>query len=149
METLAGTTTLAVSVCPRCGTIAKSGKMSCCGRGGSWFKNCGGLAKMKLQHTWHEGIQICKSKSGPKRFAAQKLNIDQQQDTDSFQGGDMTHYKEVKTFTFTSVNTSMSESANTFVTSSTPVIITSVTAKKCVNLLQTIWSSCIVISFVI
>ena len=35
--TLAVTTTIISSVCPKCGIIAKSGKISCCGRGGSWF----------------------------------------------------------------------------------------------------------------
>ena len=46
--------------CSKCGTIPKSGKMSCCARGGSWFKNCGGAGNTKLQHTWYEGIQACK-----------------------------------------------------------------------------------------
>merc|ERR1719305_1436371 len=57
------TTTITVPVCPRCGTIVKSDKISCCGRGGSWFKNCGGIGNIKLHHTWYEGIQACKTPS--------------------------------------------------------------------------------------
>merc|ERR1712203_897227 len=53
------TTTTITSVCPKCGTIAKSGKSSCCGRGGSWFKNCGSAGNTKLEHTWHEGMHAC------------------------------------------------------------------------------------------
>ena len=48
------------TTCHKCGTIAKSGKSSCCGRGGSWFKNCGGAGNAKVEHTWHEGILACK-----------------------------------------------------------------------------------------
>ena len=56
------TTTVAVSVCPRCGLIGKSGKRSCCGRGGSWFRHCGGGGHAKPLHAWHEGIQACKAR---------------------------------------------------------------------------------------
>ena len=54
----ATTTTTISSVCPTCGTIGKLRKRSCCGRGGSWFKKCGNA---KLDHTWYEGIQVCKA----------------------------------------------------------------------------------------
>jgi hypothetical protein len=37
----ASATTTVRPVCRKCGTIAKSRKSSCCGRGGSWFRNCG------------------------------------------------------------------------------------------------------------
>ena len=47
------------SVCPTCATIKKSGKMSCCALGGSWYGNCGSAA---LQHTWYEGVQACKAR---------------------------------------------------------------------------------------
>ena len=43
-----------------CGTTKKSGKLSCCARGGAWFKNCGDAGDMKFDHTWVEGIQACK-----------------------------------------------------------------------------------------
>ena len=53
--------TMISSVCPKCGTIGKLRKRSCCGRGGSWFKNCGSTGHAKLDHTWYEGIQACKA----------------------------------------------------------------------------------------
>ena len=54
----AATTTAVSSVCPKCGTMGKLGRRSCCGRDGSWFKNCGSA---KFDHTWYEGIQACKA----------------------------------------------------------------------------------------
>ena len=69
MKTPAATTTTTSSVCPKCGTIAKSGKASCCGRGGSWFQNCGGVANTILRHTWYEGIQACKKAWSQSRIA--------------------------------------------------------------------------------
>ena len=47
--------------CLTCGIISKSGKMSCCADGGSWFGNCGSAGDANFGHTWHEGIQSCKS----------------------------------------------------------------------------------------
>ena len=47
--------------CPECGTIKKSGKHSCCARGGAWFKKCGDVEDKQFDHTWAEGIQACKS----------------------------------------------------------------------------------------
>ena len=48
-----------IPVCPKCGDIKKSGKQSCCARGGAWFKNCGDVGDTKFDHTWAEGIQAC------------------------------------------------------------------------------------------
>ena len=48
------------SDCPKCGTSKKSGKHSCCARGGAWFKRCGDAGNARFQHTWAEGIQACK-----------------------------------------------------------------------------------------
>ena len=48
-------------VCPQCGINTKTGKRSCCARGGSWFKNCGDADDTQFDHTWAEGIQVCKS----------------------------------------------------------------------------------------
>ena len=45
--------------CSKCGIAKKSGKFSCCARGGSWFKNCGDAADSKFDHTWAEGIRAC------------------------------------------------------------------------------------------
>ena len=46
-------------VCPKCGIIKKSGKRSCCARGGAWFTNCGDVGDSNFGHTWVEGIQAC------------------------------------------------------------------------------------------
>ena len=48
--------------CGKCARTKKSGKNSCCARGGAWFKNCGDAGDMKFDHTWAEGIQACKSR---------------------------------------------------------------------------------------
>ena len=48
------------SGCPKCGTLKKSGKRSCCAPGAAWFSNCGGSGDAKFDHTWTEGIQACK-----------------------------------------------------------------------------------------
>ena len=56
------TSTVVVSICPKCGTTKKSTKLSCCARGGTWFKNCGDIGHPNVDHTWAEGIQACKSR---------------------------------------------------------------------------------------
>ena len=45
--------------CPKCGIVKKSGKLSCCARGGAWFKQCGDAGDSTFDHTWVEGIQTC------------------------------------------------------------------------------------------
>merc|ERR1712046_146248 len=105
------TTINTVSVCPRCGTINKSGERSCCGRGGSWFKKCGGAGNTKLHHTWHEGIQVCKARPQYNPVIDQQLYVAQRKGIGSSQGIGMINYKTSlvgsnKTFAFTSVNTS-------------------------------------------
>ena len=56
------TSTIDSSVCPKCGYTSKSGKRSCCARGGAWFKNCGDDdGDMHFDHTWSEGILACNS----------------------------------------------------------------------------------------
>ena len=62
MSTAAATTTTVTAIgpiCFKCGTIKKSGKLSCCARGGSWFKNCGDAGDSKFEHTWAEGVRAC------------------------------------------------------------------------------------------
>ena len=55
--------------CPTCGTIKQTGKLSCCTRGGAWFKQCGDFGDSNFDHTWSEGIEACKgSCSGHIRF---------------------------------------------------------------------------------
>ena len=48
--------------CSKCGILKKSGKLSCCARGGVWFKNCGDAGDSNFDHTWVEGMQACDSK---------------------------------------------------------------------------------------
>ena len=122
MKPPADTTVITIAVCPRCGTITKSVKKSCCGRGGSWFKNCGSTGKLK--HTWYEGIQACKARSQSKTVIIdQQLNFAQQKDIESSQGSGMTNYKSViaanKKFAFTSVNISTLMSDTTLIVTST------------------------------
>ena len=110
-------TTMTVSACASCGTMTKSAKMSCCARGGSWFKNCGGAGKAKLRHTWYEGIQACKARSNSKAFIDYQLNVGQQKVIGASQGADMLNDKAViaasKAFAFTSVKTSSTPMSDT------------------------------------
>ena len=48
--------------CSKCGYTKKSGVLSCCARGGDWFKNCGDAGETHLEHTWAKGVQACKSR---------------------------------------------------------------------------------------
>ena len=45
--------------CPKCGIVKKSGKYSCCARGGAWFKKCGNAKDQNFDHSWSEGMQSC------------------------------------------------------------------------------------------
>ena len=76
-------------VCPKCGIIAKSGEVSCCGRSGSWFGNCGTFAHIKLQHTWYEGIQACKTLTLFKTAISRESNMTQQRNSSN--GPDSAH----------------------------------------------------------
>ena len=73
--TIAGTVTTPISItCPKCAT-KKDGKRTCCGRGGSWFQNCGDPGDSKFDHTWFQGIQACKdSASGAAQEQAMLSN---------------------------------------------------------------------------
>ena len=58
-----GVATSSISpMCPKCGIINKSGKLSCCGHGGSWSGKCGSAWNSKPGHTWQEGIRVCKDR---------------------------------------------------------------------------------------
>ena len=94
-------------MCPKCGSIKKSGKRSCCGRGGSWFRNCGSAGNAKLDHTWYEGIQVCKARTQSKRASGQQSNAAQQLKpmNASEVANSKTVIRPVKTFVFTSSNT--------------------------------------------
>ena len=94
--------------CLNCVPIKKSGKTSCCGRGGSWFEKCGGAGNSNLDHTWYEGIRACKSWAQPKIALVQQSNAAQQLNLPNFSGmgNSKTVTTAVKIFTFTSVNKS-------------------------------------------
>ena len=78
-QTPAATRTTISSACPKCGAIEKSGKTSCCGRGGSWFRNCGSAGNSHLKHTWHEGIRACATRARAhfKRVVGPQVNAAQ------------------------------------------------------------------------
>ena len=140
----ASTTTIS-SACPKCGTIAKSGKSSCCGRSGSWFENCGRAGNAKLDHTWYEGIQACRTRAQSKRAIGHQLMAVQAKGIDSSRGASKANSKAVvmasKTFTFMSANTSIPMPVRTHTaapvtthTSHTSVI-PSITSQGCEKLL--------------
>ena len=102
-------TTTSRSVCPKCGTIEKSGKASCCGRTGSWFRICGVASNTKrLRHTWYEGILACKTRTPLKTVRAQQPNAAKQ--SNDSHGTGMGNSKAViataETFSLTPANTS-------------------------------------------
>ena len=103
MLTLGATTTTAVidPVCPKCGTMEKSGKRSCCGRGGSWFRNCGASGSAKLTRTWYEGIQACKARSESKAVIAHAV---QQKRNHSFSYGNFKSDNVMSTSTRVSIS---------------------------------------------
>ena len=44
--------------CFKCVRTSK-GKITCCGRGGSWYGKCGSPGDTEFDHTWDEGQQAC------------------------------------------------------------------------------------------
>ena len=83
------------SVCPKCGTIARSGKLSCCGHGGSWFGNCGNAGNANFGHTWNEGIQACKSRQSKKIVGQQLYDPHPQGNVPSNDDSTSMNFKEV------------------------------------------------------
>merc|ERR1712187_391231 len=59
--------------CAKCGTVGKKKRPSCCGKGGSWFRDCGSAGNKKVGHTWFEGIAVCK----PQKKAMAKSAVDE------------------------------------------------------------------------
>ena len=55
------TATARVLACPKCRTVKRSGKLSCCARGGAWFGKCGDPGDSEYAYTWLEGIEACES----------------------------------------------------------------------------------------
>ena len=86
MRTFVVTTTAIGSTCTKCSTTPKSGRMSCCGPGGSWFGSCGASGNSKFKHTWYEGIRACETGQpmiamGPQQSAVQQKHNDSANDT--------------------------------------------------------------------
>ena len=54
-----GSVPLKAALCPKCGVIKKSGKLSCCAPGGIWKRQCGNPGDPKFEHTWTEDISVC------------------------------------------------------------------------------------------
>ena len=74
------------SVCLKCGVTKRSGKISCCGRGGSWFNKCGSDDDTHLDHTWHEGLQSSKARAQSKAVIAEQLKSGHQHRNGSAKG---------------------------------------------------------------
>ena len=79
-------------VCFKCGIIATSGKISCCGRGGSWFGNCGVAGKTTFDHKWSEGFEACKARSKSKTVIGQH-SYREQESNSVFNDADRIHSK--------------------------------------------------------
>ena len=132
------------SACPKCGLIKKSGKTSCCGRGGSWFKSCGSGGNAKLHHTWYEGIQVCKSRAQSRTVidhAAQYKIIDSSNRTDT------TNSKVVITTAKTITFTPAEMISSTLVTTTTTTLInmsintSTITSVSTLTTYGTVWIS--------
>ena len=57
--------------------------MSCCARGGSWFKTCGD--GQQSDHTWGEGIRACETGSS---FSVQQPSHHEKPDSGFHEGND-------------------------------------------------------------
>ena len=70
------------SFCSTCGTFQKTGKVSCCAPGGSWFQKCGAVGHSTFDHTWADGIRACNSVEAAAHSAvAQAQSVIRQQNT--------------------------------------------------------------------
>ena len=123
------------TVCPKCGTIAISGKTSCCGQGGSWFKNCGSAGNTNVHHTWYEGIQACKARAQDKAAIDQNAHAAQRKGDNSADASPMANI-----ITSTPSNMSTAVMLDTFSnmfmnTPSHPSVSTSNTVQGCEKLL--------------
>jgi len=64
--------------CSSCAPLKKSGKLSCCARGGAWFKNCGNTGDSAFDHTWVEGIHACKKSARDDCYDGEHFRYQQQ-----------------------------------------------------------------------
>ena len=49
-----------VPPCSKCAPNPKNGKLSCCSPGGDWYQKCGDANDNGVDHTWTEGLEVCK-----------------------------------------------------------------------------------------
>ena len=62
------------AACDKCVASATAGS-TCCGKGGSWEGLCGRIGEPNLEHTWVEGIKVCKNvKPRKPRFPKDERN---------------------------------------------------------------------------
>ena len=85
--------------CSKCGIVKQSGKLSCCARGGAWFKKCGDVGDSNFDHTWVDGIQACKgfaSSSSVESLSLLMLRYDQtnSQSQNTSRSPNVTHHQE-------------------------------------------------------
>ena len=111
MQSLAARTTTISRVCPKCGTIEKSGQNSCCGRGGAWFGKCGTADNTNFEHTWYEGIKGCRARRQPKAVMGHQPDVASQNTHGYFNNAETAEKNQVfmttdNKFTFTSANAS-------------------------------------------
>ena len=123
-------TTTISAICAICGTIGKSGKLSCCGLGGSWFRNCGASGNTQLRHTWSEGIRVCKTWVHSKTTTTgQQLNVGQHQRNSLLNGASMAMSTviitagDTPTFTSAKIATPMSDTTQMIASANTPANI--------------------------
>ena len=70
--------------------------MSCCGRGGSWFGNCGSVGNANFDHTWHGGITVCKARQFQAELGLQRRSSQPRSDASSDDESIDTNCKEVR-----------------------------------------------------
>ena len=130
------------SVCLKCGTIAKSGKSSCCARGGSWFKNCGSAGNAKLDHTWSEGIRACKTRSEMERANGQYLNAVHEYGATNSKSvmGDV---ETSTTLASANISTRMRVTQTTIITSANVHASTTVSDRTCTTMFIFLYIFCI------
>ena len=100
-------------MCLKCGTIEKSARSSCCGRGGSWFRKCGGSPNTKFDHSWYDGRKACEAWAHFKSAAGQYLEAGQPKGTKSNNGDGTIKFKLRITDAKTPITTSANASVDT------------------------------------
>ena len=121
------------SVCMKCGIIAKSGRVSCCGHGGSWFGKCASVNNEDFDQTWYEGIQACQLLSQSRTAIGRQSNAAQQRNYSAGSAFNPTS----SPFTITSTGVS----STTATANTTDAVTTNTTYPTLPILIQTVPSS--------